>query len=214
LLETARPQGDLRSSDRVAFLLYGERCGSTDITRIEASLKSCNGLRGLFLARPETLIELGFDDAARARLNALSETCRQWAEEIPAARRAFLCGRDFYDHYHLRLRDLRKEVFIVVLLDNKNRLIHEDFISEGSLTETLVHPREVFANAISRRAAAVAMVHNHPSGDPDPSPADKSMTKRLQSVADLVGIRLLDHVVIGDGSFISFMENGFLSSRH
>ncbi|HYF50868.1 MAG TPA: DNA repair protein RadC [Planctomycetota bacterium] len=211
LLDTGpRTRGDLRLSDMLAFLLFGERCGATDIARIEAALKTCNGLRGLFQARQNVLVELGFSAPARSRLSALADTCRLWAEEKAEVRRAFSSGKDFYEHYHLRLRDKRNEVFIVVLLDNKNRLIHDEQVSEGSLTETLVHPREVFANAIACRAAAVALIHNHPSGDPAPSAADKALTKRLQSVAQLVGIRLLDHVIIGDGAFTSFVDCGLL----
>ncbi|GAG12399.1 unnamed protein product, partial [marine sediment metagenome] len=83
-----------------------------------------------------------------------------------------LCHDDFFDHYHMRSRDLRKEVFISVLLDQKHRLLADEVCSEGSLTASLVHPREVFRRAVRESAAAIAFVHNHPSGDPTPSGDD------------------------------------------
>ena len=210
LLAAAGQAVDLRVSELLAFILCGEKSGAADIARAEAAVKACGGLRGVFLAQPEALRELGFAEAACARLRSLSELCRRWADEKSTPGRRFACGQDFYDHFHLRLRDLKQEVFIVVLLDQKNCLLAEQQVSTGILTETLVHPREVFAEAIARRAASVALVHNHPSGDPMPSPPDKAITKRLESVAKLIGIRLLDHVVTGDGAFFSFAERGWL----
>ena len=202
---------DLRAAELLAFLLYGERSGSADIARAEAALKACGGLRGVLLAHQEALNELGFEESARAHLRSLSELCRRWADEKHAPGRRFSCGRDFFEHFHLRLRDLKQEAFMVILLDQKNCLIGEQQISVGILTETLVHPREVFAEAIMRRAASVALVHNHPSGDPQPSPSDKAITKRMEGAARLIGIRLLDHIVIGDGAYYSFTERGSLS---
>jgi len=212
-LQQTEPQRhtDLRTSELLAFLLAGEKSGAADIARAEALLKACQGLRGLFAAKPAALREMGLSPAAQARLQAAAGLCRTWASEQRLRGRAFTCGHDFYDVFHLRLRDLRREVFIVLTLDQKNRCLSEEEVSAGSLTEALVHPREVFARAIAQRAAAVAVVHNHPSGDPAPSEADKAITKRLESVARLVGIRLLDHVVIGDGAFVSFVEQGLLS---
>jgi len=201
---------DLRVADLLAFILSGEKSGAADAARAEALLKACHGLRGVFLAKPEELRVLGLNDAARARLQAVAELCRHWAGEKGEHGRQFTCGRDFFEHFHLRLREHKQERFCVVLLDQKNCLIGEEQVSAGSLTEALVHPREVFAQAIARRAAAVALVHNHPSGDPAPSAADKAITKRLDSVAKLVGIRLLDHIIIGDGVFVSFAEKGLL----
>ena len=202
---------DLRAAEFLAFLLAGEKSGAGDIARAEALLKACGGVRGLFAAAPAALRAMGLRPAAHARLRAMAGLCRTWAGEQRLRGRAFTCGQDFYDMFHLRLRDLRQEVFIVLTLDQKNRGLSEEQISAGSLTEALVHPREVFARAIARRAAAVAIVHNHPSGDPEPSEADKAITRRLESVARLVGIRLLDHVVIGDGAFVSFVEKGLLN---
>ena len=213
-LQQAGPQRptDLRAAEFLAFLLASEKCGAADIARAEALLKAARGVRGLFAAGPAALRELGLGHEAQARLQAAAGLCRVWAGEQRLRGRVFSCGQDFYDMFHLRLRDLRQEVFIVLTLDQKNRGLSEEQVSAGSLTEALVHPREVFARAIAQRAAAVAVVHNHPSGDPAPSEADKAITKRLESVARLVGIRLLDHVIIGDGSFVSFVEQGLLSA--
>jgi DNA repair protein RadC len=105
---------------------------------------------------------------------------------------------------------LKPERFIGVFLDGKNRVMREHVISEGILTASLVHPREVFAPAMREHAAALLVVHNHPSGDPEPSPEDVEVTQRLVAVGELVGIRVLDHVVIGDGRYVSFLERGLI----
>ncbi|HZR82022.1 MAG TPA: DNA repair protein RadC [Candidatus Binatia bacterium] len=117
---------------------------------------------------------------------------------------------DVHRHFHPRLAALRQERFYVVLLDGKGRLMREVRVSEGSLTASLVHPREVFRFAIREAAASVILVHNHPSGDPDPSPEDVTLTARLRSAGDLLGIRVLDHVVIGRGRWASFADLGKL----
>ncbi len=97
-----------------------------------------------------------------------------------------------------------------MLLDGKNCVMREDLVSEGILTASLVHPREVFAPAIREAAAGIVLIHNHPSGDPEPSPEDLEVTRRLCAVGELIGIRVLDHVVIGDGRYVSFLERGLL----
>ena len=202
---------DLTAADLISFLAFGEKRGAADQAKAAAVLKACQGLRGLFLAKPEHLRELGLPDTAAARIHAAAELCRAWAKEKAPRGSAFTCGQNFYDYFHLQLRELHQEVFVVALLDQKNRLIEHQQISEGSLTETMAHPREVFAQAISKRAAAIAVLHNHPSGDPSPSDADRAITTRLNSVAKIVGIRFLDHIIIGDGRFYSFVEEGELA---
>jgi DNA repair protein RadC len=104
----------------------------------------------------------------------------------------------------------KRELFYVVLLNNKNRKIRDVKISEGSLTASLVHPREVYNPVIRESAAAVIFVHNHPSGDPAPSPEDIDLTKRLKEVGEVVGVRVLDHVVIGYDRYFSFSDKGML----
>jgi DNA repair protein RadC len=111
-----------------------------------------------------------------------------------------------FAHVRGRLPQLDREVFLALLLDGRNRLRAEVCVSEGTLTTALVHPREVFAPAIRDRAAALILVHNHPSGDPTPSSEDVALTERLRQVGEVVGIRVLDHVVVGHGRYMSLAE--------
>ena len=116
-----------------------------------------------------------------------------------------------FDHYYPLLRDLRRELFKVILLDAKHAVIREKTVSEGSLTSSLVHPREVFNEAVRESAAAVIFLHNHPSGDPKPSKEDRALTARLQEAGDILGVQVLDHVIVGDGRYVSFADEGWLS---
>ena len=111
-----------------------------------------------------------------------------------------------FAHVRGRLPQLDRELFLALLLDGRNRLRAEVCVSEGTLTTALVHPREVFAPAIRDRAAALILVHNHPSGDPTPSSEDVALTERLRQVGEMVGIRVLDHVVVGHGRYVSLAE--------
>ena len=108
------------------------------------------------------------------------------------------------------LRYLKQEHFMVLLLDNKNKVIKTETISIGTINASLVHPREVFVKAIRQHAAAVILAHNHPSGDPKPSAEDRAITKRLLESGDLLGIPVLDHVVIGGADYVSFKESGYI----
>ncbi|MCK6478692.1 MAG: DNA repair protein RadC [Planctomycetes bacterium] len=152
----------------------------------------------------------GVSEDRAYRLRAVGEFSRRAAESRLRRGERFRCGSDIYRHFSPRLKDLPKEQFFAVLLDGKNRVMRDYRVSEGSLTASLVHPREVFAPAIRDSAGALVFVHNHPSGDPTPSVEDVEITRRLCAVADLVGIRVLDHVVVGDGSYVSFLERGLL----
>src|SRR5205809_6358196 len=111
-----------------------------------------------------------------------------------------------YEAFKEEFSQLDREMFVALLLDGKNGVIGFNVVSVGSLTAALVHPREVFKPVILANAAALILVHNHPSGDPEPSAEDRAITERLKHVGDLVGIRVLDHIVIGDGRYTSFAE--------
>jgi DNA repair protein RadC len=108
------------------------------------------------------------------------------------------------------MRRYRQEVFVVLLLDSRHRLIGEVEVSRGSLNQSLVHPREVFAPALRESAAAILVLHNHPSGDPQPSREDHEVTRRLVRAGEILGIRVVDHLVIGGEEFTSFARSGQL----
>jgi len=118
--------------------------------------------------------------------------------------------RDVFDRMEPRLRDLPQEEFHALLLSARHSVIREVFITRGILDASLIHPREVFRPAITQSAAAIILVHNHPSGDPTPSAEDRAVTKQLSAVGRTVGIGIVDHVVIGDGRFVSLADNGGL----
>jgi DNA repair protein RadC len=122
-----------------------------------------------------------------------------WSKMVASAARAIF-----------RTLDADKEHFLLITLNNKNVCGGFKVISTGSLTASLVHPREVWGAAIRLTAAAVVFVHNHPSGDPTPSQEDIEITRRLKEVGDVMGVRVLDHVVLGDKRFFSFSDKGML----
>ena len=118
-------------------------------------------------------------------------------------------SRDIYELFSHLSRET-KEHFIAIHLDTKNRVICIDTISIGSLTGSLVHPREVFKSVLLSSAASIAVVHNHPSGTPEPSADDISITKRLKEAGNFLGIPVIDHIIIGNGSYLSLFEKNYL----
>lgn len=152
----------------------------------------------------------GIGPAKAAELHAVFEIARRfWQRPLRSGSR-YRHPQEVYDHFCGRLADHRRELFLVLLLDSKNRLLREVQISEGSLTASIVHPREVFAAVVRESAAALLLVHNHPSGDPTPSREDREITARLQDAGELMGVRVLDHIIIGAEGYVSFADRGLL----
>jgi len=108
-----------------------------------------------------------------------------------------------YEAFREEFSQLDREMFVVLLLNGKNQVLGFNVVSIGSLTAALVHPREVFKPVILANAAAIILVHNHPSGDPEPSAEDRALTARLEQAGELLGIRVLDHIILGDGQYRS-----------
>ena len=121
---------------------------------------------------------------------------------------AFRCAADVADALSDELVTLDREQFVCCHLDVKNRLLSRELVSIGHLSSALVHPREVFKGAILANAASVCLVHNHPSGDPEPSREDLELTRRLMRAGELLGIPVLDHVVVAEGGYCSIAERG------
>lgn len=109
-----------------------------------------------------------------------------------------------------KMREQKKEKFITLYLDTKNQILKEEVVSIGSLNASIVHPREVFKAALLESSASVIMVHNHPSGDPSPSREDIMVTEKMVEGGKLLGIDVLDHIIIGDGRYVSLKDEGFV----
>ncbi len=158
----------------------------------------------------ELTAEYGLSETAARRVAAVSELAVRHAAEPLQPGQALASSRAVYEHYGPRLRDLEVEQFHVVLLDGKHRVVRTVLVSQGTLTSSPVHPREVFRPAIRASAAAVVLVHHHPSGDPTPSADDLDVTRRLVDAGELVGIRVLDHVICGWEGYVSLADRGLM----
>jgi DNA repair protein RadC len=169
------------------------------------------GLRGLGAADPEELLacrEVG--PASALRLVACFELGRQAARAKLGDRPELSRPEDVAALLGPRLAGLRQEQFRVLLLDSKHRVQREVLVAQGGLNAAVVHPREVLRPAILGAAAAMVMVHNHPSGDPEPSDEDLRLTARFFDACRLMGIELLDHVILGGAEFVSLKERGLM----
>ncbi|MCK6511721.1 DNA repair protein RadC [Myxococcota bacterium] len=145
-----------------------------------------------------------------AAIKAALELGRRLAQQPLSRGEAFVCSRQIWRAYGPRMAGQEQETFWALLLDQSNRLLREVQVSAGSINRCPVTPVEVFAPALREKAVGMILLHNHPSGQPEPSPEDRALTERLQQVAHLIGIRLLDHLVLGDQSYVSFADRGWL----
>ncbi len=152
----------------------------------------------------------GVGPAQAARLVAAFELGRRLRARTPGQRVVLSTPAAVYGAFGPLMEDLKREIFRVALLDAQNGLLRDRVVSEGTLSASLVHPREVFKPAILESAAAVILLHNHPSGDPTPSREDIRLTRQLVECARLLDLRVHDHVVIGRGRFVSLAEQGMI----
>lgn len=150
----------------------------------------------------------GLGPAKAASIAATLEIARRAGSAALAPREEITCGADVFRHFSGRLSRQKRECFFVLLLDAKGKLIREEEIAVGSLTECLVHPREAFRPAVRESAVSVVFVHNHPSGDPAPSFEDIRLTRKLIEAAKVLDIKLADHVIVGRDGYFSFTESG------
>lgn len=202
--------GALASRELLAILIGSGREGASAVDIAGRLLQSRGGsLRRLAAAAPAELAEVeGIGPAVAARISAALELGRRLAREGPMERARIRGPRDVYELCAPTLRDLAQEEFRVLLLNTQHAVMREIPVTRGTLDASIVHPREVFRAAITEAAAAMVLVHNHPSGDPTPSPEDRDVTRQLAEAGRLVGIPVLDHVVVGDGRYVSFVEAG------
>jgi DNA repair protein RadC len=204
----------LADAELVALILRTGAAGQPAVELARILLSRPSGLRGLSRALPAELRAApGVGAAKAAALAASFELGRRVAGRRLRPGDPIRSAADVHRHFYPQLRDAPRERFLVLLLDGRHRVIRPVVASEGTLTASLVHPREVFAPALKEPAAAVVLVHNHPSGDPTPSREDREVTARLCAAGDLLGIPVLDHVVVAEQGFVSLREEGGLGAR-
>jgi len=211
MLERLRGLGPEALSDHeLLALVLGRRHDALALaTRILLDQGGIEGLTGLECGELTSVPGLGRGLAAR--LCAAFELGRRaWRPRL-AIGASLRCAEDAAHHFRGLLRGRRHEEFHSLLLDSRHHVIGNRLVSIGSLQSSVVHPREVFRPAIQTSAAALVVAHNHPSGDPAPSEEDHAITERLRDAGRLIGIELIDHIVIGAGSFYSFAEQQVLS---
>lgn len=200
------------SNQELLALLLGTGTATENVLDLATQLLArAGGLQGLANMSVEELQSVkGIGPAKAAAIQAalhLGIRMRETSRRVGALIRS---PQDVADLLMGEMKQLDREYFRIVLLDTKHRVIDIPVISIGSLNASIVHPREVFKECIRRSSSSVIMVHNHPSGDPEPSEDDIAVTERMVAAGELLGIAVLDHVIIGDNVFVSFFARGLI----
>jgi DNA repair protein RadC len=201
----------LSDAELLAVLIGSGSAGLDAVALSRELLASAGSLRGLLASDRETSCRLrGLGLARWCRLQAALEVARRHYQETLRSRPVLDAPRHTAEFLVAQLRDRPYEVFCCLHLDSRHRLIALDELFRGTIDGASVHPREVVRQALARNAAAVILAHNHPSGVAEASQADELITRRLRDALALVDIRVLDHVIVGDGACLSFAERGLL----
>ncbi len=207
----AQGAGSLSDAELLAIFLRTGVKGKSAVDLARELLADFGGLRSLLTADEETFCRpLGLGTAKFAQLQAVLEMARRHlAEQL--SRSDALTSPELTRRYLLsQLRDRDHEVFALLLLDNQHRVLKYTELFRGTIDGAAVYPREVVKLALAQGAAAVILVHNHPSGIAEPSQADRAITERLTQALALVDVRVLDHLIVGDGYCTSFAERGWM----
>jgi DNA repair protein RadC len=201
----------LADVELLALLLRTGLPGQGVMALAESVLKSFDGWAGLLRADASALERIkGLGPAKRAELTAVMEMARRALQQRLADAPVFDSPAAVKQFVALAIGALPHEVFSVLFLDSQHRLLKHDEMFRGTLSQTSVYPREVVRRALELNSAAVILAHNHPSGTAEPSRADEFLTQSLKSALQLVDVRVLDHLVVGRGTVVSFAERGLL----
>jgi len=201
----------LSSQELLALILGRGIKGESVMITAQRLLSSFGNAKNISKASLEELSSInGIGIAKAAQLKAAFELAKR-SDDHEGTQIPIKSHKDVIKLVRQKLKDKKKEHFLVLCLNTKNNLIKISTISTGTLDANLVHPREVFNEAIQSLASSVILVHNHPSGDPEPSDADIDITKRILETGKIVGIDVLDHIIIADNKSLSFKEKGIIS---
>jgi DNA repair protein RadC len=201
----------LTTAELIGILIRSGTQERSAVSLGEYLLAQFGNIKGVAVASVEQLSQVkGIGHAKAAEIKAAIEFGKRLSLFTDDVRPAVGGPRDIANLLMPDLRYLKKETLKSVLLDTKNRVQTIKTVSVGDLSSSIVHPREVFKDAIVASAASMIVAHNHPSGDPTPSKEDVAVTRRLMEAGELLGIDVLDHIVIGDGHFVSLKERGLI----
>ncbi|GIQ70177.1 UPF0758 protein YsxA [Xylanibacillus composti] len=201
----------LANAELLAILIRTGTQSESAIALAQRLLREAEGLHNLVDMSVEQLTAIkGIGTAKALQIKAGIELGKRLARTAKKNAFRIHSPQDVADYIKEDVRYLCNEHFICLYLNTKNGVIGHETLSVGSLNASIVHPREVFRAAMKRACASIICVHNHPSGDPTPSPEDIQITRRLAEAGQIVGIELLDHVIVGDQDFISLKEQGLL----
>lgn len=201
----------LSNSELLALILRTGTKNDNVLNLCSSLLGEFGGINGLLNLSVKELKEInGIGEAKTAQILALAELSKRFNSFQSGEELIISSPKDVAFYMMKEMNNLKKEYFKIIMLNTKNMIISIKDVSIGSLNSSIVHPREVFVEAIKNSSAAVILCHNHPSGDCTPSKEDIAVTKRLKECGDLIGIEVLDHIIIGRKNFISFKEKGFV----
>jgi DNA repair protein RadC len=175
------------------------------------ALRRFKTLRGVLEAEQEDLVEIeGIGPHNILGLKLIQEVSRRYLKDKMLSKPACHSSKEVFDYLFHVLRDSKREVFKVIFLDAKNHIIEEKTFFEGTVDSSVVYPREIIKSALKYDASSLIFVHNHPSGDPDPSTSDREITKELVFAASFIQIKVLDHIIIGNNCYFSFADQGLI----
>jgi len=168
-------------------------------------------LRDILEAPMEELQEImGIGPHNAFGIKLVQEVAREFLKEKILEKPICKSSREIFDYLYHSMRDLKKEIFKIIFLDGKNQIIEIEDLFEGTLNTSSIYPREVIKSAIKNNALGFIFVHNHPSGNPEPSESDKHVTEDLVFAGNLMQIKVLDHIIIGDNKYYSFADEGLI----
>lgn len=201
----------LSDSELLAIFIGGGTRGESAIDLAKKLLDKYNSLTELAGCDLSQFKQIkGIGDAKAVTIAAAFEIAKR-IKIIPLSKnKPIRSAQDIADYFIPKFLGIKKEMFYVLLLNTAGKIFREHLVSEGLLNASLVHPREVFKIAITESAASVILLHNHPSGNLTPSGNDKNITKQLKDAGEIIGIKVLDHIIIGGDSYFSFTDNGIM----
>lgn len=200
----------VESLNNVELLALMIKTGTKNVSSLDLAnqiLVTCQGFSRLTQLDLATLMQIkGIKQAKAIDILACIELARRLQFSYEDEGREIHHSRDAYLYLCNKMQDLQQECFVALFLNTKNMIISEKMIYKGGLDASIVHPREIFKEAMHRSASKIIVCHNHPSGNPTPSIADVEVTKMIRETGEIVGIPLLDHIIIGKGKYVSLRE--------